>query len=127
MIICGAYAFAPYLNGKNLVLFFVHSTTAVIVCGAYAFASYLNGKNLAPFFVHSTTAVIVCGAYAIRPYTDTRKNGDFPFPRIKTNPKPDEFSSVRVGAYCIRPTNGHANGRTNRKMDMIFIIRVGAY
>ena len=27
-----------------------------------------------------------------------------------------DFSSVRVGAYCIRPTNEHIGGRTNRKM-----------
>ena len=57
--------------------FFVRLTTCVIVCGAYAVASYLNGKNLAPFFIHSTIAVVVCGTYAIRPYTGTRKNGDF--------------------------------------------------
>ena len=57
--------------------FFVRLTTCVIVCGAYAVASYLNGKNLAPFFIHSTIAVVVCGAYAIRPYTGDLKNGDF--------------------------------------------------
>ena len=79
--------------------FFVRLTTCVIVCGAYAVASYLNGKNLAPFFIHSTIAVVVCRAYAIRPYTGTRKNGDFLLHRLKMNPKPDEFSSVRVGAY----------------------------
>ena len=27
-----------------------------------------------------------------------------------------DFSSVRVGAYGIRPTNGHIGGRMNRKM-----------
>ena len=31
--------------------------------------------------------------------------------------KMDIISSVSVGAYCIRPTNGHTNGRTNGKMD----------
>ena len=93
--------------------FFVRLTACVIICEAYAFAPYLNGKNLVLFFVHSTTTVIVCGAYAVAPYTNTRKNGDFLLHRIKTNPKPDEFSSVRVGAYCIRPTSGHARGRMN--------------
>ena len=28
----------------------------------------------------------------------------------------DDFSSVRVGAYGIRPTNEHIGGQTNRKM-----------
>ena len=28
------------------------------------------------------------------------------------NLNPDKFSSSRVGAYCIRPTDGHARGRT---------------
>ena len=33
--------------------------------------------------------------------------------RIKTNQNPARFSSVRVGAYCIRPTDDHTGGRTN--------------
>ena len=37
------------------------------------------------------------------------------------------FGGTRVGAYCIRPANDHANGRTNGKMDKILIVRVGAY
>ena len=139
--VCGAYVVASYLNGKNLAPFFVHSTTAVIVCGAYAVAPYTNTRKNGDFLLHrlktnpkntcfpahSITVVIVCGAYAIRPYTDTRKNGDFPPPRIKTNPKPDEFLSVKVGAYCIRPTSGHASGRMGEKMDRISSVRIGAY
>ena len=31
------------------------------------------------------------------------------------------FSGTRVGAYCIRPTNGHANGQMNGEMDKISI------
>ena len=65
------------------------------------------------FLIHSTIVMVVCRAYAIRPYTGTRKNGDFLLHRLKTNRKPDEFSSVRVGAHCICPTNGHARGRMN--------------
>ena len=37
----------------------------------------------------------------------------FLIPRIKINLNPDEFSSGRVGAYCIRPTDGHTGGRMN--------------
>ena len=37
------------------------------------------------------------------------------------------FSDTRVGRNSIRPTNYHDNGRTNRKMDKILIVRVGAY
>ena len=37
------------------------------------------------------------------------------------------FSGTRVGAYCIRPTNDHDNGRMDGKIDGIFIVRVGAY
>ena len=33
----------------------------------------------------------------------------------RTNQNRDDFLSVRVGAYGIRPTNGHIGGRTNRK------------
>ena len=67
--------------------------------------------------------------------------GHFPLLRIKTNQKPARFSSVRVGAYCIRPTNGHGRGRmnlipirflilrikTNQNPDKFSSDRVGAY
>ena len=33
----------------------------------------------------------------------------------RTNRNRGDFSSVRVGAYGIRPTNGHIGGQTNRK------------
>ena len=45
----------------------------------------------------------------------------------RTNRKIDKIFIFRVGAYCIRPANDHANGRTNGKMDGVFIVRVGAY
>ena len=35
------------------------------------------------------------------------------------------FLGTHVGAYCICPTNDHDNGRTNGKMNKIFIVRVG--
>ena len=31
------------------------------------------------------------------------------------------FSGTRVGAYCIRPTNGHANGQMDGKMDGVLV------
>ena len=37
------------------------------------------------------------------------------------------FSSARVGAYCIRPTNEHIGGRTNRNHDDFLSVKVGAY
>ena len=51
----------------------------------------------------------------------------FSAPPRNTNQKPARFSSVRVGAYCIRPTDGHAGGRTNRKIAIFQVARVGAY
>ena len=61
--------------------------------------------------------------------------------RIKTNQKPARFSSVRVGAYCIRLTDDHGSGRmnlipirflihrikTNQKPARFSSVRVGAY
>ena len=49
----------------------------------------------------------------------------FLIPRIKTNQNPDEFLPGRVGAYCIRPTNGHAGGQTDRKNAIFSGTRVG--
>ena len=39
----------------------------------------------------------------------------------------DGFSSVRVGAYGIRPTNGHIGGRTNQNRGDFSSVRVGVY
>ena len=72
-----------------------------------------TNRNPVHFPVHLAICMTICGAYSIRPYTDTRKNDDSFIPRIKTNRNPDEFSSGRVGAYCIRPTDDHARGRMN--------------
>ena len=99
MAVCGAYAIRPYTGIRKNGDFPIRSASGVAVCRAYAVAPYTGDLKNGDFSVCSTTAVIVCGAYAIRPYTNTRKNGDFLLHRIKTNPKPDEFSSVRVGAY----------------------------
>ena len=49
----------------------------------------------------------------------------FSAPPRNTNQKPARFSSVRVGAYCIRPTSGHAGGRTDRKNTIFSGTRVG--
>ena len=72
-----------------------------------------TNQNPVHFSVHLAICMTICGAYAIRPYTGTRKNDDYFIPRIKTNRNPDKFSSGRVGAYCIRPTDEHVRGRTN--------------
>ena len=63
----------------------------------------------------------VCGAYAIRPYPAGRK-----FIRVEVHFYPGNeiiviFSGTRVGAYCIRPTNGHANGQMDGKMDEVLV------
>ena len=34
-----------------------------------------------------------------------------------------DFLSVRVGAYCIRPTNGHIGGQTDRNHGDFFVRR----
>ena len=38
-----------------------------------------------------------------------------------------DFSSIRVGAYGIRPTNGHIGGRINRNRGDFSSIRIVAY
>ena len=53
--------------------------------------------------------------------------GHFPLPRLKTNQKLARFSFVRVGRNSIRPTDGHAGGRTDRKIAIFQVARVGAY
>ena len=63
----------------------------------------------------------VCGAYSICPYPTGGK-----FIRVEVRFYPGNeiitiFSDTRVGAYCIRPTNGHANGRMDGKIDGVLV------
>ena len=41
----------------------------------------------------------------------------------RVNQNRGDFSSVRVGAYGIRPTNEHIGGRTNRNLGDFFVRR----
>ena len=50
--------------------------------------------------------------------------GHFRLHRIKTNRNPTRFLSVRVGAYCIRPTDGHVRGRMNLIPIQFLITRI---
>ena len=45
-----------------------------------------------------------------------QNRGDFLIIMGRTNRNRGDFSSIRVGAYGIRPTNEHIRGRMNRKM-----------
>ena len=87
--------------------------TIYAIPGHFRLHRIKTNRNPVYFSAHSTIRMTICGAYAIRPYTGTRKNDDYFIPRIKTNRNPDKFSSGRVGAYCIRPTDEHVRGRTN--------------
>ena len=121
MAVCRAYAVAPYTGDLKNGDFSICSTTAVVVCGAYAIRPYTGDLKNGDFFVHSSTGVAVCGAYAIRPYPAGRK---FIGVSVCFYPKNEIiviFSCTRVGAYCIRPTNGHANGQMNVKMDGVLV------
>ena len=130
-----AYAFAPYTGDLKNGDFFVHSTTGVAVCGAYAIRPYTEGRKfigvLVRFYpmnqksdrnwIHPASGVAVCRAYAIRHYPTGRK-----FIGVSVRFYPGNeiiviFSGTRVGAYCIRPTNGHANGQMNEKMDVVSV------
>ena len=60
-------------------------------------------------------------------FSHSPRPAPFSAPPRNTNQKPARFSSVRVGAYCIRPIDGHTGGRTNRKIAIFQVARVGAY
>ena len=68
-------------------------------------------------WIHSAPGVAVCRAYAIRPYPTGRKFIGVSVCFYPGNEIIVIFSGTRVGAYCIRPTNGHANGQMDGKMD----------
>ena len=56
-----------------------------------------------------------------------QNRGDFLIIMGRTNRNRGVFSSVRVGAYGIRPTNGYIGGRMDRNHDDFSSVRVGAY
>ena len=115
MAVCGAYSIRPYPDGRNSIHFFAHSASGVAVCGAYAVAPYTDDKNLVHFLAYSASGVAVCGAYSIRPYPEGRK-----FIGVEVHFYPEKkkiaiFPGIRVGAYCIRPTDDHGSDRMSGK------------
>ena len=95
------------------------------VCGAYSIRPYADDKNLVHFLVHSATGMAACGAYSIRPYPDGRKFIRFWVRFYPMQKKIAIFPGIRVGAYCIRPTNDHGSGRVNEKKSEVFTVQVG--
>ena len=134
--VCGTYAIRLYPAGRKfigvLVRFYptnqksdrnwIHSTTGVAVYRAYAVAPYTGILKNGDFSICSTICMVARGAYAIRPYTDRRKFIGVLVRFYPGNEIITIFSGTRVGAYCIRPTNGHANGQIDGKMDG-FLVR----
>ena len=135
MAVCGAYAIRPYTGTRKNGDFSICSTTGVAVCGAYAIRPYPTGQKfigvLVRFYlmnqksdrdwIRSAPDVFVCGAYAIRPYPTGRKFIGVSVCFYPGNEIIVIFSGTRVGAYCIRPTNGHANGRMSGKIDRVSV------
>ena len=121
MAVRRAYAIRPYTGDLKNGVFSIHSTTGVAVYGAYAIHPYTNDLKNGYFSVHPTTGVVVCEAYAIRPYPTGRK-----FIGVEVRFYPGNeiiviFSGTRVGRNSIRPTNGHANGQMDGKMDGVLV------
>ena len=85
------------------------------VCGAYSIRPYADDKNLVHFLVHSATGMAACGAYSIRSYPDGRKFIRFWVRFYPMQKKIAIFPGIRVGAYCIRPTNDHDSDRMSGK------------
>ena len=83
----------------------------------------------------------VCGAYVVAPYPDGRKFIRFLVRFYPMQKKIAIFPGIRVGAYCIRPTNDHDSDRMSGKTGVFGVrfypekkkivifpgIRVGAY
>ena len=110
-------------------------------CGAYLIRPYADDKNLIHFSVRSTICMAVCGAYVVAPYPDGRKFIRFLVRFYPMQKKIAIFPGIRVGAYCIRPTNDHDSDRMSGKTGVFGVrfypekkkivifpgIRVGAY
>ena len=95
MVVCGAYAVAPYTGDLKNGDFSIRSNTGVVVCEAYAIRPYTGTRKNGDFSFRSASGVAVCGAYAVAPYMGILKNGDFSF---------RSTTGVAVcGAYSIRP------------------------
>ena len=56
-----------------------------------------------------------------------QNRGDFLIIMGRTNRNHGDFSPIRVGAYGIRPTNGHIGGKINQNRGDFSSVRVGAY
>ena len=73
VVVCGAYAVAPYTGTRKNGDFSIRSVSGVDVCGAYAIRPYTVDLKNADFSIRSATVMVACRAYAIRPYPVGRK------------------------------------------------------
>ena len=117
------------------------SVWKIRICNAYHILSYREHALCAGYTHPFRSGIEKPGGFPVHFYPGNRKpdgdritfhsgnkkSGGFDFRFYSVQKKIAIFSGTRVGAYCIRPTNDHANGLTNRKMDKILIVRVGAY
>ena len=67
-IVCGAYAFAPYVRGFAPRPFPSRLSPAGAICGAYAIRPYIGGFAPRPHPPRLSPAGAICGAYAFAPY-----------------------------------------------------------
>ena len=119
--VCGAYAIRPYTGDLKNGDFSVRSTTDVVVCRAYSIRPYTGEMKNGDFSIRSASDVAVCGAHAIRPYPTGQKFIGVSVCFYPMNEIIVIFLGTRVGAYCIRPTNGYVNGQMNGKMDGVLV------
>ena len=117
------------------------SAWKIRICNAYRVLSYREHTLCAGyshpfrsgigkpdgFEIHFRSGIGKPGRDRVSFHPGNGKSGGFEVYFYSMNEIIAIFSGTRVGAYWIRPTNGHANGRTNEKIDKIFIVRVGAY
>ena len=89
--------------------------------GRMLWRPYTGDLRNGDFSIHSASGMAVCRAYAIRPYPTGRKFIGVSVCFYPGNEIIVIFSGTRVGAYCIRPTNGHANGQMDGKMDGVSV------
>ena len=84
-IVCGAYAFAPYIGGFAPRPLLPHLSPVGAICGAYSIRPYKRGCAPRPHPPRLSPAGAICGAYAIRPYSLPEKKAapTYIFRRIK--------------------------------------------
>ena len=114
---CRAYAIRPYMGTPKRGAFYTSYLVATPKRGAFCTSYLVATPKRGAFRTSYLVATPKRGAFYTSILGGTPKRGAFCTSYLVATPKRGAFSYSRVGAYCIRPTNGPLGRKSSYTFD----------